>query len=341
MAARKWFEMKAAADAKPAVITVFDDIGGWGVTARDFITQFNALEGTEIDLLINSTGGSVFDALAMFNAMKMSGKTINVKVMGIAASAASYLAMVGATISMPSNTFMMVHNPMTGVYGNAEELSEMADVLRKIGASLQSTYVARTGKTEEEVAALLSKDSYLTADECLAFGLCDSVTEAVAVSASFEIEHLPDAVQVMFMSAKKTLETAPAPAPAPVNALADQIVAALKEKNLDKFAVAIVADPSMSDMAVVTARISEICEIEAVCRIAGKGDQLEALVNGGKTLIEARAHITELLASVDDKTVIDGSTPSSNQPLPGVQPTAVNPAEFWAARRKSLGAKNA
>lgn len=341
MAARKWFEMKAAAESKPAVITVFDDIGGWGVTARDFITQFSALEGDKIELQINSTGGSVFDALAMYNAIKMSGKTIDVKVMGIAASAASYLAMVGTTISMPANTFMMVHNPMTGVYGNAEELSEMADVLRKIGASLQSTYVARTGKSEEEVAALLSKDSYLTADECLAFGLCDTVTEAVTVTASFETEHLPDAIQQMFLAAKKTMQPLPEPVTKPVNALADQIVAALKEKGLDKFSVVMVANPAMVDMTVVAARIAEIGEIQAVCRVAGKDTEFDALVNGGKTLVEARAHITELLASVDDKTVVDGRTPDSNQPLSGAQPTAVNPAEFWAARRKSLGAKNA
>lgn len=337
MVARKWFEMKAAAETKPAVISVFDDIGGWGVTARDFITQFNTLEGNDIELQINSSGGSVFDALAMFNAMKMSGKTINVKVMGIAASAASYLAMVGTTISMPSNTFQMVHNPMTGVYGNADELTEMADVLRKIGASLQNTYVARTGKSEEEVAALLSKDSYLTADECLAFGLCDTVTEAVAVTAKFETEHLPDAVQLMFLSAKKTMETPPAP----VNALSDQIVAALKEKSLDKFSVVLVTDPAMVDMAVVAARILEIGEIQAVCRIAGKDAEFDALVNCGKTLVQARAHITELLAAADDQTVIDGSTPDSNQPLQGAQPTAVKPADIWAARRQTLGAKNA
>ena len=91
---------------------------------------------------INSPGGDVFAGLAIYNALKGSGKEIVVKVMGVAASAASLIAMAGDKIVMPKNTFLMVHNPWSVAMGNAEELRQTADTLDKIGESLKATYAA-------------------------------------------------------------------------------------------------------------------------------------------------------------------------------------------------------
>ena len=80
---RNWYTMKAAAGDKPATISIYDEIGMWGVSAKDFITSFRAIEADKITLEINSPGGSVFDALAMFNALKNSGKDITVAVKSV------------------------------------------------------------------------------------------------------------------------------------------------------------------------------------------------------------------------------------------------------------------
>lgn len=187
---RKWYSIKAlAADA--AEIAIFEEIGMWGVTAKDFIADLKKLSAKTITLSINSPGGSVFDALAIFNALRNSGAEITVRVMGIAASAASYIAMAGDKIVMPENTFMMVHNPIAGVYGNADDMRELADVLDKVGASLLATYVKRTGKPENEVAALLAAESYLSAAECVDLGLADEMEPALKIAAKIDPARIP------------------------------------------------------------------------------------------------------------------------------------------------------
>lgn len=334
--ARNWFTVKAASGDKPATISIFDEIGMWGVTAKDFIASFRAIESDKITLEINSPGGSVFDALAMFNALKNSGKDITVVVMGIAASAASYIAMVGKKIIMPENTFMMVHNPMNGVWGNAEDMREMADILDKIGASLTATYVARSGKTPEEIAALLANDSYLTAAECKALGFADEVSPAIAATAKFEAEHLPENIRAMF-TAKATdelpaAEAAPAPA-----AFAEQVVTLCVTGGMADFAALWALDDKLDTLDKVSARIGEAREIKALCAVAKRPDDAANLIKGGKTVAEARAALCAALAESDFN--IDTTVKTSIKPSTDAQPSAVTPSGMWAARRSTSGVK--
>lgn len=332
---RNWYDVKAMA-GQPAAISIYDEIGAWGVTAKQFLAEFNAIESNDVDLEINSPGGSVFDALAMFNGMKLSGKNITVRVMGIAASAASYIAMVGNKIIMPDNTFMMVHNPLNGLYGNADDFREMADILDKVGNSLTSTYVARTGKSVEEVAALLKAETYLTAAECLALGFCDEVTPAVAVSAKFEREDLPTHIQAL-LKPVAVVPPVPEPVPEPVLvAFADQVVAAAAAAQMPQFSTSWAV--RLSDMAAVTARIAEVREIAALCAVAKAPEKVDGFVNAGKTIAEVRSALCDTLAASDklvDTTAKIGNEPSTT----GVQPSALSTKAIWAARRNPKGAK--
>ena len=155
---KSWYSIQAKADQKTADISIYDEIGYWGVTAKQFIGDLKALDATTIKLAINSPGGAVFDALAIYNALRQHPAAVEVTIMGVAASAASVIAMAGDTIVMPENAFMMIHNPLNLAYGNADDLREMADVLDKIGASLIGIYAKRTGMPEDEIKALL--DAY-------------------------------------------------------------------------------------------------------------------------------------------------------------------------------------
>lgn len=170
-----------------ATLAIFDEIGASGTEAADFRNQLGAVSGSAISLEINSPGGDVFAGIAIYNMLKLSGKTINVRVMGVAASAASLVAMAGDTIEMPSGTFMMVHNPITAVYGNAERLRETANVLDKIGAELTAIYMRRTGMSEAAMTALLADETWLTADEALAKGFATKVTPGIEAKASFDM----------------------------------------------------------------------------------------------------------------------------------------------------------
>jgi len=328
---RNWYDIKAAAAGMPTTISIYDEIGMWGITAKEFIAGLRTVTSDTINLEINSPGGSVFDALAMFNALKTCGKTVNVTVMGIAASAASYLAMVGAKITMPENTFMMVHNPLNSIYGNAADMREMADVLDKIGNSLTGTYVARSGQTDEAMTALLAAESYLSAKECLALGLCDEVTPAVAVKASFEREHLPENIQALFAPVAVDPPPAPPAPPADVITFADQVAAIAAPEYAALLAT------NYSDMDSVKARIAELKEITALCAVAKYPELAAGLITTGKTLVEARTALCEVLAASDKP--VDTTTPISKDPLSGVQPTGLKSADVLAARRPTQGVK--
>ncbi|MHB8077478.1 head maturation protease, ClpP-related [Desulfosporosinus fructosivorans] len=127
----------------------------------------------------------------MYSQLKRHKATVNMHIDGLAASIASVIAMAGDTIHMPANAMMMIHHPMSGVYGNAHEMRAMADTLDKVCESIQETYLAKaTGITREDLGVLLDSESWLTAQECLALGLCDVVEEEKAIAASvrdFEI----------------------------------------------------------------------------------------------------------------------------------------------------------
>ena len=124
-----WFRMKASA-ADEADIYIYDEIGFWGVTARQFVSDLQALgDISHINLHINSPGGDVFEGIAIFNALKFHGAAITVHIDGIAASMASVIAMVGNPVVMPENTMMMIHYPSHYLMGTHEEPDSFINTL--------------------------------------------------------------------------------------------------------------------------------------------------------------------------------------------------------------------
>lgn len=335
---KTWFDLKLATADTPAVISIYDNIGMWGVTAKDFIASLSTVAGDKLTLNINSPGGSVFDALAIFNALKQSGKDITVYVMGIAASAASYIAMVGNKIVMPDNTFMMVHNPLNAIYGNAADMREMADVLDKIGNSLVSTYVARTGLDDAKVRELLANESYLTAAECLELGFADEVAPAVEVTASFEREHMPEHIQALFKAtsasdegdanASDSQDDSEADIDEPT--FAEQVEALAEKTEFSDLTATMLLDPSLDTIEKVKARLSEAREIKSLCVVAKAADKAAGFIASGKTLAEARTALCECLVASSESTTVDTTQSSSNKPISGACPSAVKTADMWA-----------
>ena len=190
-----------------ATLHIFDVIGLWGLQAADFRAELDKAPGKALNVEINSPGGDVFVGLAIYNMLKASGKTIKVKVMGVAASAASLIAMAGDSISMPKNTFMMVHSAASGTAGRgtAEDHRTAADLLDKIGQSLTAIYSSRTGMAESEVKEMLSVDTWLDADDALKKGFATEVTEEIKATASFDVGQsaLPANVKAVFGATKR------------------------------------------------------------------------------------------------------------------------------------------
>jgi len=180
---KNWFEIKAQADtAKPVEAFIYDEIGVWGTTAKDFIAALQPHKDREIVVRINSPGGSVWDGLAIYNYLRELNVTTRID--GVAASMASIVALAGKRVQMVSNGFFMVHMPSGVAIGNAEEIESYAEMLRKAGGSLSGIYQRETGASTEKVEEWMSKDTWFSAEEAKAAGLIDEITDEVSFSAN-------------------------------------------------------------------------------------------------------------------------------------------------------------
>lgn len=185
-------EVVVAKAATSADLYIYGDIGDswWGesVTAQDVVKQLNELDDsvTTLNVYVNSYGGSVTDGLSIYNAIKRraaAGLTVNSHVDGIAASIASVILCAGSTVTMASNTRLMVHAPWGGLYvtGNSKEVREaaaqFADVLDGFADAMANTYAAKTGMDKDAALALLTDgtDHWYSADQAKAAGFCDVV----------------------------------------------------------------------------------------------------------------------------------------------------------------------
>ena len=132
---------------------------------------------SRIDIYINSPGGSVSEGIAIYNILKRTRSYKRVFIDGFACSIASVIAMAGNSISMPKSSMQMIHNAWTWTAGNASELRKAADDLDKINEVVVNAYMSKFKGTEEELRELLDNESYLTAEECLEYGLCTKIVE--------------------------------------------------------------------------------------------------------------------------------------------------------------------
>lgn len=131
----------------------------------------------QINLYVNSFGGYVYEAMAIRNQLKRHPANITGYVDGFAASAASFILTACNEVKMYSNTMQMIHNAINGAYGNSTQLRKAADDLDKIMEGNRQAYLEKSnGKlTEEKLIELLEAESWLTANDCLEYGLCDEV----------------------------------------------------------------------------------------------------------------------------------------------------------------------
>ena len=126
------------------------------------------------------------------NMLKRKKCTKNVYIDGLAASIASVIAMAGDRIIMPSNSMMMIHNAWTYAAGNSNEFRKLADDLDKVNASIRQTYLDKAGDKldEETLITLMDNETWLTAQECYNYGLCDVVGEDKNIAAKFDLNLL-------------------------------------------------------------------------------------------------------------------------------------------------------
>lgn len=201
----KWFDMSRTQNAEgeqspEAEISIYDQIGGFGVSANEFIDGLKALGDVEtINLRIASGGGSIVEGNTIFNALKRHSAKVITHIDSLAASMASVIAMAGDEVRMAENALLMIHNPWTASIGGAEQLRKDADLLDKMEANIRNSY-ARSNKSAEELDELMAAETYFTAEEALEAGFIDAIDGANLAAANIadmetlkEFEKLPQA----------------------------------------------------------------------------------------------------------------------------------------------------
>lgn len=159
-----------------ATIYFYGVIGGWDQPeTEDIVRAIAALNVATIHMRINSPGGLVFDSVAIKTALEQNPANVVCHVDGLAASAASTLMLAADTIEIAAGGFVMIHNPATIAMGDADEMRATASMLDAIRDSIVGQYAARTGMKPDALAAMMSAETWLSADQAVAQKFCDSV----------------------------------------------------------------------------------------------------------------------------------------------------------------------
>lgn len=163
-----------------ADILIYDAIGpeDWGlVSAKAISKELDALGAVDqINVGINSPGGYVFEGLAIYNLLHGHPAAVTVDIHGAALSIASIIAMAGDKIRIAESAMMMIHDPWGMVAGNAAELRKEADILDQLKGSLVGIYAARTGMDNQQLADMMTAETWLQADQALASKFVDEIT---------------------------------------------------------------------------------------------------------------------------------------------------------------------
>jgi len=181
----KWAEQPLALAGSDAnTIDMLDVIGedwwtGGGVTAQRVAARLKEIGQGDVQVNINSPGGDMFEGIAIYNLLRAHPAKVTVNVVGIAASAASTIAMAGDHISMSLGSSLMIHNCWSVVIGNRHDLRSAADVFEGFDAGLADIYEARSGMSRAEIVTMMDGESYIGPSEAVQMGLADEVASAV------------------------------------------------------------------------------------------------------------------------------------------------------------------
>jgi len=175
--------LRVKAESDATTIDIFDAIGedywtGEGVSAKSISKTLASLNGADITVNINSPGGSMFEGLTIYNLLRAHKGSVKVNVLGIAASAASIIAMAGDEVKIAKSGFIMIHNAWVYAAGNKQDLRDVADYLEPFDKSMAQIYVDRTGLKYDDVASMMDAESYITGEDSVSKGFADALIDA-------------------------------------------------------------------------------------------------------------------------------------------------------------------
>ncbi|WP_314407361.1 head maturation protease, ClpP-related [Pseudomonas kuykendallii] len=190
LALERWNStLQAAADDEENTISILDPIGydywtGEGVTAKRITGILRGMAGADVVVNINSPGGDMFEGLAIYNVLREYKGNVTVKVLGLAASAASIIAMAGDTIQVARSGFLMIHNCWAMAVGNRHDMREFADTLEPFDEAMADIYAERTGGDLGGMQKLMDAETWINGSAAVEQGFADALLSSDSVKES-------------------------------------------------------------------------------------------------------------------------------------------------------------
>lgn len=202
MRRRRGIAMEATGDPGEVQLSVFGPIGGdwWGggITLDAFKDVYDQIkDSAKIRLLLNSEGGDAFDGMAMYNLLAKVRDRLTVEVIGLAASAASVIALAGKELVLDDGAYLMIHEPWGVSVGPSDAHLKTADLLEKMSGTFADLYAAHSNLTREEALAAMKAETWYTAAEAIDAGFATAVGDKADVAAMsvdtarFDYQHVP------------------------------------------------------------------------------------------------------------------------------------------------------
>lgn len=161
-----------------------DDFWGDGITAKGFADNLKGLGDVKVlNVHINSDGGDVFQGRTIYSLLSAHPAKVTVKVDGLAASAASLIAMAGDTIEMAEGSFLMIHQAWTVTRGRSSDLRKTADLMDQVNETMVSSYTKRSKQKPEKIRKMMEDETWMEASEAVSLGFADVVTGAISMAA--------------------------------------------------------------------------------------------------------------------------------------------------------------
>lgn len=178
----------AAASDSGSSISIYDSIGenweGTGVTAKRISAALRSIGAKDVVVNINSPGGDFFEGVAIYNLLREHQGKVTVRVLGVAASAASVIAMAGDEILMGEGSFLMIHNAWAVAVGNRHDMRDTTAILEPFDAAMAALYAQQTGMTVKEAEALMDKETWIGADQAVADGFATGLMPTTEITHS-------------------------------------------------------------------------------------------------------------------------------------------------------------
>lgn len=327
-AAKSWYALQSTEDGSATEIHLYDEIGGYGVGAKQFIADLKRNSGNRIHLRINSVGGSVTEGLAIANAIKRHKGGVTAHIDGLAASMATVIAVSADETAMSDNAIFMIHEPWSVGQGTADDLRAEAEVLDKMKKSLVRAYTKKTGLDDEEVEEMMKSETWMNAEEALSSGFVDYIEDGLEAAASITPETARQRFDKFQSSMSRKTKTIKAEEAAP------EVVEPTVEAPVTEEAVDISEEVNMNAelQAKVDALQAELnAKVEAEAVVAQASEDIAKEIETLKAEVE---RLTSEVASRDEQindllaaSKSAGEVAAQIVASVGIDPVAVQPSE--------------